>query len=66
MILLEPDTLIECAVCDFSPAGIGLSLPETVILPAEFDLTFDHAARRCVTVWRQRDRMGVKLKSTAP
>jgi hypothetical protein len=65
VILLEPDSLIECTVRDFSPAGIGLALPEAVVLPAEFDLTFDHATRRCVIVWRQFDRMGVKLKSTA-
>jgi hypothetical protein len=46
--------------------GAGLLLPDSVgPLPAEFDLTFDHATSHCVTVWRQLGRMGVKLKSTA-
>jgi hypothetical protein len=30
VILLERDALVECAVRDFSPAGVGLSLPDCV------------------------------------
>jgi hypothetical protein len=41
-------------------------LPEAAALPPEFELTFDHATRHCITVWRRRDRMGVKLRSAAP
>jgi hypothetical protein len=63
VIMLEPDALVECAVRDFSPAGAGLSLPHTVFLPAEFELTFNHAARHCVTVWRDTERLGLKFKS---
>jgi hypothetical protein len=66
VIWLERNSMVECTVRDFSPAGAGLVLPEAAILPVEFDLTFDHATRHCVTVWRRRDRMGVKLKSIAP
>jgi hypothetical protein len=65
VILLERAFRVECMVRDFSPAGIGLLLPETIILPDEFHLTFDHAVRRCITVWRRVDRMGVKFKSIA-
>jgi hypothetical protein len=64
VILREPDALVECAVRDFSPAGVGLSLPDTVFLPAEFDLTFNHATQHCITVWRHTERMGLKFKST--
>jgi hypothetical protein len=64
VILLEQDSLIKCEVKDFSPAGVGLLLFDAVDLPAEFDLTFDSATRRCVTVWRRTDRMGVKFRST--
>jgi hypothetical protein len=63
MILLEGNCIIECTVRDFSPAGAGLLLTDGVIVPNEFDLTFDHANRHSVTVWRQRDRMGLKFKS---
>jgi hypothetical protein len=63
VILLERDALIECTVRDFSPAGAGLLLPEDVTLPKEFGLTFDHTTRHCVTMWRKRDRLGLKFKS---
>jgi PilZ domain-containing protein len=63
VILLERDPIVECTVRDFSAAGAGLLLPDAVTLPNEFDLTFDHATRHCVTVWRQFDRMGLKFKS---
>jgi hypothetical protein len=53
---------VACTVRDFSPAGVGLTLPDTIALPAEFDLTLDDTARHCLTVWRQLDRMGVKLQ----
>jgi hypothetical protein len=65
VILLAADSLIACTVRDFSPAGVGLMLPEAATLPPEFELTFDHATRHCITVWRHRDRVGVKLKATA-
>ena len=63
VILLERAFRVECMVRDFSPAGIGLLVPDTIILPDNFYLTFDYAVRRCVTVWRQLDRMGAKFKS---
>jgi hypothetical protein len=63
LILLERDSPVVCMVRDFSPAGVGLLLPDAVNLPVEFDLTFDHAARRCITVWRRFDRMGLKFNS---
>jgi hypothetical protein len=52
-------------VRDFSPAGVGLLLPDTTILPDDFYLIFDYAVRRCITVWRQLDRVGVKCKLVA-
>jgi hypothetical protein len=64
VILLERHSPVGCVVQDLSPTGVGLLLPNAGILPAEFDLTFDHAARRCITVWRQHDRVGLKFKST--
>jgi hypothetical protein len=63
-ILLERDSLVDCTVRDFSPAGVGLLLPDTVFLPAEFDLTFRDAIQPCITVWRHTERMGLKFKST--
>jgi hypothetical protein len=63
VILLEPDALVECAVTDFSPVGVGLSLPDAVFLPAKFDLTFNHSTQHCATVWRHTGRMGVRFKS---
>jgi hypothetical protein len=66
MILLEADSLVECTVRDFSPAGVGLLPPAAIILPPEFDLVFNHATYQCVTVWRQPDRMGLKFNSASP
>jgi hypothetical protein len=63
VILLERDALVECAVRDFSPAGVGLSLPDLIFLPAEFDLTFNQATQHCITVWRHTQQMGLKFKS---
>jgi hypothetical protein len=63
VILLEPDALFECTVRDFSPAGVGLIAPDAAILPASFDLRFDHVTRHCTVVWRQLYRMGLKFKS---
>ena len=63
MILIKRVSIVECTVRDFSPAGAGLVLPDAIRLPKEFDLTFDQATRRCVTVWRQSDRMGLRFKS---
>jgi hypothetical protein len=65
VICLERYSNVGCTVRDLSSAGVGLLLPDAVNLPAEFDLTFDHATRQCVTVWRRPDRMGVKLKGAA-
>jgi hypothetical protein len=64
VILLDQDSLVGCTVRDFSPAGVGLLLPVAIILPAEFDLTFNHATQHCITVWRQPERMGLKFKSS--
>jgi hypothetical protein len=63
VILLEQDSLVGCTVRDFSPAGVGLLLPVAIILPPEFDLTFNHATHHCIAVWRQPERIGVKFKS---
>lgn len=63
VILIKRVSIVECTVRDFSPAGAGLVLPDAIRLPKEFDLTFDQATRRCVTVWRQSDRMGLRFKS---
>jgi hypothetical protein len=60
----EHDSLVDCTVRDFSPAGVGLWLPDTVSVAAEVDLTFNHLTRRCTTVWRHSERMGLKFKST--
>jgi hypothetical protein len=64
VIFLEPDSLIECTVRDFSFAGAGLLLPVAIILPPEFELAFNHSSNHCVTVWREPDRMGLKFKTT--
>ena len=64
VILLEQDALVGCTVRDFSPSGVGLSLPYIVRLPSEFDLTFSHTNHHCIAVWRQLDRMGLKFKLT--
>jgi hypothetical protein len=63
VILLKRAFRVECMVRDFSPAGVGLSVPDTIILPYDFYLTFDYVVRRCITVWRQLDQMGAKFKS---
>ena len=61
-ILLE-DSVVDCTVRDFSAAGVGLLLPDTVSLPTEFDLTFNHATQHCIAVWRRTERMGLKFNS---
>jgi hypothetical protein len=63
VMLLEQDSLVGCTVRDFSPAGVGLSLPVAIVLPPEFGLTFNHATYHCIAVWRQPERMGLKFKS---
>jgi hypothetical protein len=63
VMLLDQDSLVGCTVRDFSPAGVGLLLPVAIILPPEFDLTFNHATHHCIAVWRQPERMGLKFKS---
>jgi hypothetical protein len=60
-ILLEHDSVVDCTVRDFSAAGVGLFLPDTVSLPAEFDVTFNHVIQHCITVWRHTERMGLKF-----
>jgi hypothetical protein len=65
VILLERAFRVECMIRDFSPTGVGLLLPNTIILPDEFYLTFDYAVSRCITVWRRLDRIGANLKSIA-
>jgi hypothetical protein len=62
VILLEQDSITACTVRDFSPVGAGLLMPEYIDIPHEFYLTFGHVTHHSVTVWRQRDRMGVKFK----
>jgi hypothetical protein len=66
VIWLQRHSRVSCTVRDLSRSGLGLVVHEAVSLPVEFDLTFDHATRRYVTVWRWRDRIGVKLKATLP
>jgi hypothetical protein len=63
LISLGPDVFVECTVLDFSAAGAGLLLPNAIVLPAEFDLTFDHATRHCITVWRRPRRLGLEFRS---
>jgi hypothetical protein len=64
VILLEQESLVGCTVRDFSPAGVGLLVPVAIVLPPEFDLTFNHATQHCIAVWRQPERTGLKFKST--
>jgi hypothetical protein len=63
LILLGPDVFVACTVRDFSAAGVGLFLPNAIVLPAEFDLTFDHAKHHCITVWRRPRRIGLEFRS---
>jgi hypothetical protein len=63
VILLERAFRAECIVRDLSPLGVGLLVPDTIILPHDFYLTFDYVVRRCITVWRQLDRIGARFKS---
>jgi hypothetical protein len=61
----DPYSIVLSAVRDVSLAGAGLLIADTVgPLPAEFDLTFDRETHRCIPVWRQHGRMGVKFKSS--
>jgi hypothetical protein len=64
VILLDQDSLLGCTVRDFSPAGVGLLLPVAIVLPLEFELTFNRSTNHCVTVWREPDRMGLMFKTT--
>ena len=61
--LNQEDSLVGCTVRDFSPAGVGLLVPIAIVLPIEFDLTFNHAVQHCITVWRQPERTGLKFQS---
>jgi hypothetical protein len=63
VMLLERAFRVECMVRNFSPAGVGLLVPDTIILPNNFYLIVNCIVRRCITVWRQFDRMGAKFKS---
>jgi hypothetical protein len=63
-IVRPQQSMVECTVRDFSPAGACLLLPDAVKLPPEFDLIFDDTTRHCVRVWRQLGRMGLRFKST--
>jgi hypothetical protein len=60
-ILIERDSPLDCTVRDLSATGIGLLLPDTVLLPAEIDLHFNHVTSHCKTVWRHTERMGLKF-----
>jgi hypothetical protein len=61
---LALDHHIKCTVRDFSTAGVGLILPAANgIELAEFDLTFGRYICRCRAVWRQFDRVGLKIRS---
>jgi hypothetical protein len=60
-ISLERDTFVDCTVRDFSPAGIGLLVPDTISLPAEFELTFRQVTQHWIAVWRHTGRMGMRL-----
>jgi hypothetical protein len=66
VIGLQQDSLVECRICDFSPAGVGLIQLDADNLLAEFDLSFDYATRHCVTVWRAFNRIGLKYRSPTP
>jgi hypothetical protein len=60
-ILLDRDSAVDCTVRDFSAIGVGLLVPDTVSLPARFDLTFNHLISHCITVWRHAERMGLRF-----
>jgi hypothetical protein len=61
---LGSDHHIKCTVRDFSTAGVGLILPASGgVALAEFDLIFGRYTCRCRAVWRQFDRMGLKIRS---
>jgi hypothetical protein len=58
-------SVVLCTVRDVSPAGAGLILPDNLSsLPANFALTFDSVTRRCVAVWQDAARMGVRFEPT--
>jgi hypothetical protein len=75
VIVLEQEYL-RCMMWDFSPAGVGLFVLDFHKVPpvfdliigdltAEFDPNFERAARRCVSEWREFNRIGASYKTAA-
>jgi PilZ domain len=61
IILSHGTSVIDCTIRNLSPEGASIAVDNAATLPAEFDLEFDGATRRCTVAWRRIDRLGVKF-----
>jgi hypothetical protein len=54
-------SVVDCTVRNLSAEGALLVLPNTVGIPAHFDLVLEGDARRlaCDVLWRHEQRLGV-------
>jgi methyl-accepting chemotaxis protein len=66
-LILASRSTIGCIVRDLSNHGACLHLPNTVGLPAEFELTFDmgHTLRKCRIAWQTLTNVGVSFEQPA-
>jgi len=59
----EQRSVFACNVHDIAKGGAGIQLQDFLVLPLNFELTFDnfHNIHRCQIVWRRGDFVGVKF-----
>jgi hypothetical protein len=55
--------VIDCTVCNLSPAGACLRTPTRIDLPSELDLIMDktEGPRSCRVIWRSELSTGVSF-----
>jgi hypothetical protein len=64
--ILFPDSKLDCAVHDLSPAGASIEVDSQTGIPDSFDLLLaDTGKRSCRVVWRKAERIGVAFAHEA-
>lgn len=63
IVLSERAPRLECTVRNYSKAGAALRVSTTFGVPARFDVVIDGITRRCRSLWRTDNKIGVVFES---
>ena len=66
-LVIDRSSIIDCVVRNLTNKGARIQIANTVVLPKDFEMTFDggYSIRQCRLVWRTVTETGVEFVAAA-